>query len=65
MNGIRYIVFGVVSNIPEQKMYGENLIHWLHKRCGKSEDVHAIMKRIWLVAHCLRATLERTQPGGG
>jgi hypothetical protein len=45
MNDTRYKVFGVVSNIPEQEMYGEDLIHWLHKRCGKSEEVHAIMKK--------------------
>ncbi len=44
MDDIRYKVFGVVSNIPEQDMYGEDLIHWLHKRCGKSEEVHSIMK---------------------
>jgi len=23
---------------------GERLIHWLHERCGKSEEVHAVMK---------------------
>jgi len=23
---------------------GEELIHWLHERCGKSEEAHAVMK---------------------
>ena len=23
---------------------GEELIHWFHKRCGKSEEAHAVMK---------------------
>jgi len=23
---------------------GERLIHWLHERCGKSEEIHAVMK---------------------
>ncbi len=45
MDDIRYKVFGVVSNIPEQDMYGEDLINWLYKRCGKSEEVHSIMKK--------------------
>jgi len=25
-------------------MDGEELIHWLHKRCGRSEQVHSVMK---------------------
>ena len=37
-----YKVFGVVTNIKE--MNGEDLIHWLHERCGKSEEAHAVMK---------------------
>jgi hypothetical protein len=37
----RYKVFGIVTNM---KMYGEDLIHWLHARCGKSEEAHAVMK---------------------
>ena len=41
----RYKLFGIVTNIPESKMYGEDLIHWLHARCGKSEEVHSIMKK--------------------
>jgi hypothetical protein len=37
----RYKVFGMVTNMDWE---GERLIHWLHKRCGKSEEVHAVMK---------------------
>ncbi len=33
-----------MTNIDYEKMNGENLIHWLHERCGKSEEVHAVMK---------------------
>jgi len=40
----RYKVFGIVSNIDYKAMNGEDLIHWLHERCGKSEEVHAVMK---------------------
>jgi hypothetical protein len=37
----RYKVFGVVTNMDWE---GEKLIHWLHERCGKSEEAHAVMK---------------------
>ena len=40
----RYKVFGVVTNIEYKDMNGEDLIHCLHERCGKSEEVHAVMK---------------------
>jgi hypothetical protein len=40
----KYKVFGVVTNISYKEMNGEDLIHWLHNRCGKSEEVHAVMK---------------------
>ncbi len=40
----RYRVFGVVTNIKYADMNGEEVIHWLHERCGKSEEVHAVMK---------------------
>lgn len=36
-----YKLFGVVTNM---KWDGEELIHWHRKRCGKSEEAHAIMK---------------------
>jgi len=37
----RYKIFGVVTN---RDLEGSELIHWLHKRCGKSEEAHSIMK---------------------
>ena len=40
----RYKVFGIVTNIDYKAMNGEDVIHWLHERCGKSEEVHAVMK---------------------
>ncbi len=38
-------VLGIVTNISESKMNGEDIIHWLHQRCGKSEQVHSVMKK--------------------
>lgn len=37
----RYKVFGIVTNRDTE---GSELINWLHKRCGKSEEAHSIMK---------------------
>ena len=37
----RYKVFGMVTNMDWE---GERSIHWLHERCGKSEEAHAVMK---------------------
>ena len=37
----RYKVFGIVTN---RDLEGNGLINWLHKRCGKSEEAHSIMK---------------------
>ncbi len=37
----RYKIFGVVTNRDTE---GNELIHWLHKRCGKSEEAHSVMK---------------------
>jgi hypothetical protein len=36
-----YKIFGIVTN---RDMEGSELVNWLHKRCGKSEEAHAIMK---------------------
>ncbi len=44
MGSTRYKIFGMVTNISETDMNGEEIIHWLHARCGKSEEVHSIMK---------------------
>lgn len=37
----QYKLFGLVTNMDWE---GETLIHWYHKRCGKSEEAHAVMK---------------------
>jgi hypothetical protein len=37
----RYKIFGIVTN---RDLEGGELINWLHKRCGKSEEAHSIMK---------------------
>jgi len=36
-----YNVFGIVTNRDTE---GGRLVNWLHERCGKSEEVHSIMK---------------------
>ena len=36
-----YKLFGVVTNRTDE---GDKVIWWLRKRCGKSEEVHAVMK---------------------
>ena len=41
VKGKRYKVFGVVTNMDWE---GEELIHWHHQRCGKSEEAHSVMK---------------------
>jgi len=41
LKGQRYKVFGIVSNMDWE---GEDLIPWLYKRCGKSEEAHSVMK---------------------
>ena len=42
MTGTKYKVFGLVTNMDWK---AQELIHWLHKRCGKSEHVHGEMKK--------------------
>jgi hypothetical protein len=37
----KYKVFGIVTNMDWE---GEELIPWLYKRCGKSEEAHSVMK---------------------
>jgi hypothetical protein len=37
----RFKLFGVVTN---RTLPGDQLIWWLRERCGKSEEVHAVMK---------------------
>lgn len=35
-------LFGIVTN---RKLPGDQVIWWLRERCGKSEEIHAVMKR--------------------
>jgi len=37
----KYKVFGIVTNMDWD---GQDLIPWLYKRCGKSEEAHSVMK---------------------
>jgi len=39
--GERYKIRGIVTN---RSLDGNELIHWYRQRCGKSEEVHAVMK---------------------
>jgi hypothetical protein len=41
MNRIEYKIFGLVTNMDWE---GNRLIQWQHGRCGKSEEVHKVMK---------------------
>jgi hypothetical protein len=36
-----YKIFGIVTN---RDLEGSQLVHWLHKRCGKSEEAHSLIK---------------------
>lgn len=37
----RYKIYGIVTN---RIIDGNTLINWYHKRCGKSEEAHSVMK---------------------
>ena len=39
--GVRYKIFGIVTNMD---LDGQDLIEWHYKRCGRSEQVHSVMK---------------------
>ena len=41
MDSKKYKIFGIVTNMDWD---GQDLIPWLYKRCGKSEEAHSIMK---------------------
>ncbi len=41
MKDKKYKLFGIVTNMKED---GQQVIQWLHERCGKSEEAHAVMK---------------------
>ena len=40
-SGERYKIYGIVTN---RDIDGNELIQWYRERCGKSEEVHAVMK---------------------
>jgi hypothetical protein len=40
-SGVTYKLFGVVTNLD---WAGQEVIEWHRQRCGKSEEVHAVMK---------------------
>jgi len=42
MKDKNYKLLGIVTNM---EMETEALIHWYHKRCGKSEEAHGAMKK--------------------
>ena len=42
MKGLAYKVFGMVTNMQEEN--GSKLVVFHHERCGKSEEVHLIIK---------------------
>ncbi len=44
ISGQRYKIFGTVTNIDYQSMSGDEILHWLHERCGKNEEEHSVMK---------------------
>jgi hypothetical protein len=41
MSSTKYKIHGIVTNMD---WAGEKLVHWLHERCGKSEEAHAALK---------------------
>jgi hypothetical protein len=41
MKAQAYKIFGIVTN---RDIEGNGLVNWLHKRCGKSEEAHSVMK---------------------
>ena len=61
-NGRKYKVFGIVTN---RDVNGNDLINWLHERCGESEEVHRAMKDDFAGESCPVVDLVRTRPGGG
>jgi hypothetical protein len=42
MKESKYKVFGIVTNMDWD---GNELIRWLYRRCGKSEEAHSVMKQ--------------------
>ena len=42
MENLAYKIFGIVTNLQEED--GSKIVAFHHKRCGKSEEVHGILK---------------------
>jgi len=57
----QYKLFGVVTN---RDLAGDKLIWWSRERCGKGEEMHAIMKMTWQVDICPQPISEPMRPGG-
>jgi len=55
----RFKLFGIVTN---RTLPGDQVIGWLRERCGKSEEVPAVMN--WPAAGCRAGCSEPTPRGG-
>ena len=55
----RFKLFGIVTN---RTLPGDHVLWWLRERCGKSEEVHAVVN--WPAAGC-RAGCSGPTPRGG
>ena len=55
----RFKLFGIVTN---RTLPGDQVIWWLRERCGKSEEVHAVMN--WPAAGCRAGCSGPTRRGG-
>ena len=56
-----YKLTALVTNLDRP---GDDVIWWLRKRCGKSEEVHSILKGELAGGHMPQGYLVRMQPGG-
>lgn len=57
MHGNVYKVFGVVTNIDIEEMSAAEVILWHRGRCGKSEEVHHILKEELAGGHVISGKL--------
>jgi len=57
----QYKLFGVVTN---RDLAGDKLIWWSRERCGKGEEMHAIMKNDLAVDICLSPFRSQCDLGG-
>ena len=61
MEGRVYKVFGIVTNIADWD--GGAIIRWQRERCGKSEEVHRILKEDLAGEHVLSHRFGRNREG--